>query len=120
MESIGVYLRDVHAHTDAWRKYRDFKNGDPPELEEEALRSYREAHDEIDQLAQVWGMRFFPVCDLIDRSPDGQPRWDGPYCGIFHTTEEQGDKPFFGLAFKGTNPMNFKDWAVYRWTSTTS
>lgn len=112
MESIGVYLRDVHAHTVAWKKYRDFKNGGPPRLKEEALRSYREAHDEVDQLAQVWGMRFFPVCDLIDRSPNGQPRWDGPYCGIFHTTEEQEDKPFFGLAFKGTNPFNFKDRAV--------
>lgn len=113
MESIGVYLRDVQAHTDAWRKYRDFKqNGGPPSLKEEALRSYREAHDEIDQLAQVWGMRFFPVCDLIHRTPDGQPSWDGPYCGIFHTTEEQEYKPFFGLAFKGTNPFNSKERAV--------
>lgn len=112
MESIGMYLRDVQQHTDAWAMYRSFKDGGPQRLASDAIDLYLEAHKDIDLLAQVWGMRFLPLCDLCDLTPDGHPRWDGPYCGMFFTTEKQQDKPFLGIAFTGTNPLNLKDWAV--------
>ncbi|KAG8169445.1 hypothetical protein KVR01_000190 [Diaporthe batatas] len=112
MESIGMYLRDVQAHKDAWVKYRTFKDGGRKGLASEAIDLYVAAHSEIDKLAQVWGMRFPPICDLCDLSPNGQPRFDGPYCGMFFTTEHQSDKPFIGVAFKGTSPINLKEWAV--------
>lgn len=112
MESIGMYLRDVEKHTEAWSMYRAFKNGGPSGLAKDAIDLYRDAHKNINKLAQVWGMRFLPLCDLCDISPDGHARWDGPYCGLFFTTEKQQDRPFLGIAFKGTNPVNLKDWAV--------
>lgn len=112
MESMGMYLRDVQAHTTAWGMYRTFKKGGPLALAQEAIGLYLDAHKEIDKLAQLWGMRFLPLCDLCDVSPDNQARWDGPYCGMFFTTEKQQDKPFIGIAFKGTSPVNIKDWAV--------
>lgn len=113
MESMGMYLRDVQAHADAWAMYRIFKDGGPKALSREAVDLYLAAHKEIDKLAQVWGMRFLPICDLCDLSPyTGHPRYDGPYCGMFFTTEEQSDKPFIGIAFKGTSPVNVKEWAV--------
>ena len=112
MESMGMYLRDVQAHTDAWAMYRNFKDGGPEGLASDAVELYLAAHNEIDKLAQVWGMRFLPLCDLCDLSPNGSPRYDGPYCGMFFTTEQQSDKPFIGIAFKGTSPLNLKEWAV--------
>lgn len=112
MESIGMYLRDVQAHTDAWAMYRAFKDGGPKGLADEAIELYLDAHKEIDMLAQVWGMRFVPLCDLCDVAPNRQARWDGPYCGMFLTTKKQQDRPFLGIAFKGTSPVNIQDWAV--------
>lgn len=112
MESMGMYLRDVQAHTDAWAMFRHFKDGGPKDFKKEAVNLYLAAHKEIDKLAQVWGMRFLPLCDLCDVSPSGHPRYDGPYCGMFFTTEHNSDKPFIGIAFKGTSPVNLKEWAV--------
>lgn len=112
MESMGMYLRDVGAHREAWSLFRRFQDGGPEKLKQKALHKYRASHDEIDKLAQVWGMRFSPICDMCDVSPDGSPRYDGPYCGMFYTTEQNSDKPFIGIAFKGTSPVNLKEWAV--------
>jgi hypothetical protein len=113
MESMGMYLRDVQSHTDAWAMYRLYKDGGPKTLSGEAIKEYLKAHTEIDNLARVWGMRFLPICDLADLSPStGRPKYDGPYCGMFFSTDKNADKPFIGLAFKGTSPVNIKEWAV--------
>lgn len=108
MESIGLYLRDVELHSEALRLYRD-ANGDAER--DQAIDLYLAAHKDIDELADVWGMKFLPI-DLLSQSSAGHPQWDGPYCGIFYTTHAQPENPFIGIAFKGTSPINRKEWAV--------
>ena len=54
-------------------------------------------------------MKYSQICDLTKQPPEGQPDWDGPYCGAFFTTDDQKDTPLVGTAFKGTNPVNPKE-----------
>lgn len=111
MESMAVYLRDYGLVHEAWTKHRQYQQGGSQDqaLLEDALATYFPAQDQIDELAKIWGMEFHQICDLPDHSPAGEPHWDGPYCGAFVTTEAQADKPFMGLAFKGTSPFNYKE-----------
>jgi hypothetical protein len=110
MESTGVYLRDWGRHVHAWKTYRDFKQGgkNDPSKEQEAVEAYMDAYAPIEQLAKYWGLDFLCLTDLVTKSPDGHPFWDGPFCGAFFTTAAQ-TKPFIGVAFKGTNPLQIRE-----------
>jgi hypothetical protein len=56
-------------------------------------------------------LEFVCLCDLVTERTDKQPLWDGPFCGAFFTTSAN-KTPFVGLAFKGTNPFQFREVAV--------
>ncbi|KAJ3528725.1 hypothetical protein NM208_g10079 [Fusarium decemcellulare] len=111
MESVGVYLRDWGTVLEATKAYQEFKDSgskdDTKRLK--ALSLYHSAHEQIEELAQLWGMHFYNICDLVIVSPDGHPRWDGPFCGAFAPINNQTDKPFIGVAFKGTNPFQLRE-----------
>lgn len=109
MESTGMYLRDVQMHSKAWSLFQNAHYN--VANEEKAIKTYGNAYENIDRLADAWGMKFLPI-EMVGISPDGHEQWDGPFCGIFHTTEKQAEKPFIGIAFKGTNPINIKEWAI--------
>ncbi|KAF4413913.1 Feruloyl esterase A [Colletotrichum fructicola Nara gc5] len=111
MESMGMYLRDYSLLDEAWQEYRAYKaNGSNDEITlKHCVKTYHAAYDPIRKLAQFWGLEFVPLCDLLHTPPDGQPHWDGPYCGAFYTTNAQKNSPFVGIAFKGTNPANLRD-----------
>lgn len=110
MECTGVYLRDVRAHTLAWNRFQSANY--VPAKENDAIKEYLSAYDHIEQLAKSWNMEFWPI-DLLGQSAHGSlALWDGPFCGIFYTTEKQADNPFIGIAFKGTNPVNINQWLV--------
>ncbi|KAF2836459.1 lipase [Patellaria atrata CBS 101060] len=108
MESMGVYLRDWGKYQKSWITYREFKNGNGTDIAkfDLALSLYEEAFTDIDKLADKWDMDFVVLSDLIDKHPDGHVDWDGPFCGAFITRSAQKERPFMGLAFKGTNPLN--------------
>ena len=76
------------------------------------LGLYNSAFDQIRELTQTWGLGFVNLCGLVTQHPDGHVDWDGPYCGAFVTTTAQQDKPFIGVAFKGTNPLQPREVAV--------
>ncbi|WYZ43603.1 hypothetical protein EsH8_VII_000039 [Colletotrichum jinshuiense] len=111
MESMGMYLRDYGKLLQAWKNYRNYKaNGSSNAADLEiCIHQYNAAYDPIRKLAQSWNMDYVTLCDLIHTPPDGHLDWDGPYCGAFFTTDLQQDKPFVGVAFKGTNPANPRD-----------
>ncbi|KAM5350301.1 hypothetical protein ACJ41O_006806 [Fusarium nematophilum] len=111
MESVAVYLRDWGTVLEASKEYQVWKGtgaNDKGQLRK-ALDLYRSAHKQIEKLAHMWGMDFVNVCDLVTKSPEGEPKWDGPFCGAFFPINKQTDKPFIGLAFKGTNPFQFRE-----------
>lgn len=112
MESIAMYLRDVSLHTEAWEKYRTYKENDSEDeaLKKEAIDLYTSAHSEIREVAELWGMGFIVLCDLPDARDKGRPDIAGPFCGLFYS--KNPDKPFMGIAFKGTNPLKLAEWAV--------
>lgn len=120
MEAAAVYLRDFDKHNKAVQKYRAYnaaQNNQESEehcncLQDEALQLYHDSYADIRTLALNWGMDYYPVCDLIAHSPHGHASWDGPYCGAFVTTDAQKERPFIGLAFKGTNPESLTQWHV--------
>jgi hypothetical protein len=119
MESMAVYLRDWGKVRTAWQTFHDVNKkasyGREGELlKQNAIDNYLDAQSEIDELAQMWDMKFIQICDLIHEPPIEPPaKWFcGPYCGIFITTEKQSSAPFIGLAFKGTNPVNVREVAV--------
>lgn len=109
MESCGTYLRDWGALVKAVDTYRRATEGG---VQDEvgiaaALEHYHRSERQIQKLAECWGMGFQYVCDFVKYSPHGHPYWDGPYCGAFYSKDPE--KPFIGLAFKGTNPLNLKE-----------
>ncbi|KAF4470585.1 lipase class 3 [Fusarium albosuccineum] len=111
MESVGVYLRDWGTILEATKAYQEFKDSgskdDTKRLK--ALSLYHSAHEQIEELAQLWGMHFYNICELVIVSPDGHPSWDGPFCGAFAPINKQTEKPFIGVAFKGTNPFQLRE-----------
>ncbi|KAF4969048.1 hypothetical protein FSARC_3702 [Fusarium sarcochroum] len=111
MESVGVYLRDWGTVLEAAKTYQQYKDtgANDEGQRRQALDLYHSAHEQIEELAQMWGMHFFNICDLVIESPDGHPRWDGPFCGAFAPINHQTDKPFIGVAFKGTNPFQLRE-----------
>lgn len=114
MESTAMYLRDWGLLLEAWKRYREYKRRSRvDEVELSAIVDlYQSAFDQIRELAQTWGMDFVSLCDLVTEHPDGHVDWDGPYCGAFVTTTTQQEKPFIGVAFKGTNPLQLREIAV--------
>ncbi|KAF9016718.1 alpha/beta-hydrolase [Hymenopellis radicata] len=94
MESAAMYLRDtslVIQAVETWR--RGNKSG--------ALELLERSTAQIDELADMWGMRFIVICDLIEKHPDGHHIIVGPYCGAF-VPKDFTANPFIGVAFKGT------------------
>ncbi|KAF9021927.1 alpha/beta-hydrolase [Hymenopellis radicata] len=75
-----------------------------------ALELLERSTAQIDQLADLWGMRFIMICakvthyavDLVEKHPDGHPLLVGPYCGAF-VPKDFTANPFIGVAFKGTS-----------------
>ncbi|KAK1580590.1 uncharacterized protein LY79DRAFT_297692 [Colletotrichum navitas] len=111
MESMAMYLRDYSKLRKAWKNYSDLKAKGPLKNDDlqACISQYYAAYSPIRELAQSWGMDFVVLCDLLHSAPDGNVAWDGPYCGAFFSTDTQKDKPFVGVAFKGTNPLNLRD-----------
>ncbi|MCJ1371789.1 hypothetical protein MMC20_003008 [Loxospora ochrophaea] len=99
MESSGAYLRD-------WGKVKEavdtFNNGNGDV--EKAQELLNDSTKDIAILADLWGLEFQVICDLVDDASLDQPKWDGPYCAGFFSKDDRKGSPFIGLAFKGTNP----------------
>ncbi|EWY80717.1 hypothetical protein FOYG_16645 [Fusarium oxysporum NRRL 32931] len=111
MESTAVYLRDWRMFLQAWNTYRVYKS-DPVSYaakHEEAIELYAKAYEDIDELAHEWNMHYVNICDLVTESPEGHSDWDGPFCGAFLPNDKNTDKPFIGVAFKGTNPLQSRE-----------
>ncbi|KAJ9652793.1 hypothetical protein H2198_007975 [Neophaeococcomyces mojaviensis] len=111
MESTAVYLRDWGLFAQAletYRKHRSHGSLSEPQIRE-VVSLYNNSTLQIQTLAELWGLDFMVICDLVDLTPEGHLTWDGPYLGGFFTTAAQGDNQFIGLAFKGTNPFNWKE-----------
>lgn len=49
---------------------------------------------------------------MVESSPEEYLEWDGPFCGIFYTTNKQKHNPFIGIAFKGINTLNITEWGI--------
>lgn len=112
MESMAVYLRDYGKILAACEKYAQCQDPEvdtTPEDLEDAISTYISAADEINNVAKLWGMKFMQICDLPRQGFEEQPKWSGPYCGAFYTTEAQRSTPFIGLAFKGTSPFKLRE-----------
>ncbi|KAI3583053.1 lipase [Fusarium oxysporum f. sp. albedinis] len=112
MESMAVYLRDYGKILAACEKYAQCQDPEvdtTPEDLEDAISTYISAADEINNVAKLWGMKFMQICDLPRQGFEEQPKWSGPYCGAFYTTDAQRSTPFIGLAFKGTSPFNLRE-----------
>ncbi|KZT23288.1 alpha/beta-hydrolase [Neolentinus lepideus HHB14362 ss-1] len=90
LESSAVYLRDV---TKVVAAIREAKLGN----EKKAIKYLEEADTDIQGIAKVWGFDYVTICDLFQRSPDGQEVIVGPFCGAFSK-----NMSFVGIAFKGT------------------
>ncbi|KAF8894260.1 hypothetical protein CPB85DRAFT_1440556 [Mucidula mucida] len=74
MESAAMYLRDESLVLKAVETFRaGDKNG--------ALKLLERSTAAIDELAELWGMKFIVICDLLEQHPDGRHIIVGPYCG---------------------------------------
>ncbi|KZT04985.1 alpha/beta-hydrolase [Laetiporus sulphureus 93-53] len=103
LESAAVYLRDNDTVFQAVAEARRRTN----EADERALQLLADSQTEIKQIAALWGLEFEVICDLLTYSPEGRPFLSGPYAGVFWPKDT--NKPFLGLAFKGTNGKNWKE-----------
>ncbi|KAG9119364.1 hypothetical protein FRC07_005630, partial [Ceratobasidium sp. 392] len=103
MESMAVYLRDWSLVVDAVELYRQGHI-------EEALQKLEDSIANIKKLSDKWHMDFVVLCDLTNKSSTDHPLWNGPYCGAFYSRDAKA--PFIGVGFKGTDPLNVKDWLV--------
>jgi len=95
MESTAMYLRNNKLVLRAVQTYRLGNDI------EGAFNLLDESVKEIDRIAEMWGMKFTMICDLVDKSPDGHKFIVGPFCGAF--SPKDFSKPFIGIAFKGTS-----------------
>ncbi|KAG8750515.1 hypothetical protein FRC11_010328 [Ceratobasidium sp. 423] len=102
MEAATTYLRDWSKVVDAVEAYNKGEN-------KIAFERLRESTADIEEIAGLWGMKFQLLCDLTEKSGQGADSriWNGPYCGAFYSKDSNA--PFVGVAFKGTNPTNWKD-----------
>jgi len=101
LESAAVYLRDTSKVYEAVIEAR--KGTD--EGDKNALQLLYDSQTDIKSIASLWGLDFEVICDLLTWSPEGHPLLNGPYCGVFFSKD--ANKPFLGLAFKGTNLRNW-------------
>ena len=114
LESTATYLRDWGSFFEAWKTFRESISDDLDEEQRgqkraQALTMFKDSTSQIEELAKTWGLGFMVICDLIEDEPEGQPTWNGCYCGAFYTLDAQVEKPFIGLAFKGTNPLKSEE-----------
>ncbi|EPQ52512.1 alpha/beta-hydrolase [Gloeophyllum trabeum ATCC 11539] len=94
LESTAMYLRDDAAVQSA---INAAKAGNT----DQAMEYLREADDDINKIAEFWGLEYMTICDLIEKTPDGQRDIVGPFCGAFSAKNPRD--PFLGIAFKGTS-----------------
>ncbi|KAI7761165.1 hypothetical protein LZL87_001980 [Fusarium oxysporum] len=93
----------------AYSILKNWSDKNPDSIKKAIEATYISAADEINNVAKLWGMQFMQICDLPRQGYEEQPKWSGPYCGAFYTTEVQKSTPFIGLAFKGTSPFNLRE-----------
>ncbi|KAL5522857.1 hypothetical protein ACEPAG_8875 [Sanghuangporus baumii] len=103
LESAAAYLRDTDKVFQAVIEAR--KN--TREADERALQLLEDSQADIKKIAALWGLDFEVICDLLKYSPEGHPLMNGPYSGVFFSKDTE--KPFLGLAFKGTNITDWKE-----------
>ncbi len=109
MLSALVYERDVGAYHEAARSVQYNKELNkkflvgPDSLTEAGKEAYKKlgyADRKINQVANEWGLNYASVSELATNT--------SPVCGAFW----HPDFNFIILAFKGTNPVEFKEWAI--------
>ncbi|KAI0086452.1 hypothetical protein BDY19DRAFT_343649 [Irpex rosettiformis] len=103
LESAAVYLRDMDKVFEAVIEAQ--KGTD--EGDERALQLLKDSQSDIKKIASLWGLNFEVVCDLLKYTPEGHPFLNGPYVGVFFS--KNINKPFLGLAFKGTNIADWRE-----------
>ncbi|KAJ3766462.1 Alpha/Beta hydrolase protein [Lentinula raphanica] len=101
LESAALSLRDTSKVFEAVIESRK----QTEEGDERALQLLSDSQADIKKIAALWGLNFEVICDLLKYSPEGHPFMNGPFAGVFYSRNT--NKPFLGLAFKGTN---MKDW----------
>ncbi|KZT23278.1 alpha/beta-hydrolase [Neolentinus lepideus HHB14362 ss-1] len=92
LESSAMYLRDEKKVGEAIKVAKSDMNL--------AIKFLDEADADIQKVAKSWGLRYITICDLADTAPDGRTTLVGPFCGAFSSMDP--NKPFVGIAFKGT------------------
>lgn len=109
MLSALVYERDVGAYHEAACSVQRSKEMNKSFLVGEntltdagrdAYRKLRNADRKIIQVANEWGLNYASVSELATNT--------SPVCGAFW----HPDYNFLILAFKGTDPVEFKEWAI--------
>lgn len=107
--SALVYERDIGAYHEAARVVQRSKEMNKPfltnddtftEAGKEAEQKLKQADRKIYQVAEEWGLKYNSVSELATNT--------SPVCGAFW----HPDYNFLILAFKGTNPVEFKEWAI--------
>ncbi|RPD79629.1 hypothetical protein L226DRAFT_255050 [Lentinus tigrinus ALCF2SS1-7] len=96
MESDAMYLRKFEEIYDAIVAAR---SGDF----DLAVTHLQKAQEDVDTVAKMLDCTFIQLCDFSTRSPDGYWYYSGAYCGLF--VSNSTDKPFMGVAYKGTNSL---------------
>lgn len=109
MLSALVYERNVGAYYDAVRTAHKAQMMDkqlmsgPDDLTvigEEIGQKLAIADSKIDRVAKQWGLKYASISELGTNT--------SPLCGAFWDPRNN----FIILAFKGTNPVEFKEWAI--------
>ena len=109
MLSALVYERDVGAYQQAARSVHHAKKMNKSflvgsdvltEAGKDAYTKLGMADRKINQVANEWGLNYASVSELATNT--------SPLCGAFW----HPDYNFLILAFKGTDPVEFKEWAI--------
>ncbi|KAI0340820.1 alpha/beta-hydrolase [Trametopsis cervina] len=105
MESAAVYLRDWPTLFLASQAAREGRT-------EEALQLLADSDAEIRRIASMWhpDLHYVTICDLVEEHPDSDPTLDGPFCGVFFSTNPH--TPFIGIVFKGTHVESWEEMLV--------
>lgn len=107
--SALVYERDVGVYHEAARSIKRSKELNkkllvgPDTLTDAGKDAYKKLGDadgRIREVANEWGFNYSSVSELASNT--------SPVCGAFWNP----DYNFIILAFKGTNPVEFKEWAI--------
>ncbi|KZT23320.1 alpha/beta-hydrolase [Neolentinus lepideus HHB14362 ss-1] len=73
---------------------------------QKAIGYLEDSDADIQEIAAFWDFDYVTICDLFEHTTDGQKSIVGPFCGAFSSKDK--NKPFTGIAFKGTTTQ--KEW----------